>query len=172
MLKLIGSLFVVGSMTGFGIWKAGEMKKSYQALLDVQNLIAQMQSELQYARSDFGEMFGELARYQVPPFRNWLLGMKIQMERKCGSTFPEIWSKNIDGFLKESGLNKEETARLKSLGKSLGGMDLTMQIQAMERYQKQMELEIKEMRRDMQMRMRLRVCLGVSFGILVMLILI
>ena len=32
MLKFLGSLFIVSSMTGIGIWKAEEVKHSYQAL--------------------------------------------------------------------------------------------------------------------------------------------
>lgn len=171
-MKLIGSFFVIGSMTGFGIWKAEEVKRSYQALVKLQNLIGSMQSELAYAGSDFGEIFGQLAKHTDAPYRNWLLGMKLQMERRNGSTFSEIWSGNAEGFLKDSGLSGEAMEQLKTLGKGLGGQDRQMQIQSMGRYLKQVELEMEEMRRDIRMRMKLRVCLGVSCGILIMLILI
>ena len=171
-MKIIGGFFVIGSMTGLGIWKAEEIKKSYQALMKLQNLIGIMQSELSYAGSDFGEMFGQLAKHADAPYRNWLLGMKIQMERRNGSTFSEIWSGNAEGFLKDSGLGREAMEQLKTLGKGLGGQDRQMQIQAMGRYLRQVELEMGEMRRDIRIRMKLRVCLGVSCGILIMLILI
>ena len=172
MLKFIGSIFVIGSMTGIGFWKAEEIKRSYQALVKLQNLIGTMQSELAYAGSDFGEMFGQLARHTDAPYRNWLLGMKLQMERRNGSTFSEIWSDNVEGFLKDSSLSEDALEQLKMLGKNLGGQDRQMQVQSMGRYLRQVEFEMEEMRSDIRMRMKVRVCLGVSCGILIMLILI
>ena len=172
MLKVVGSLFVIGSMTGLGFWKAEEIKRSYQALVKLQNLIGTMQSELAYAGSDFGEMFGQLARHADAPYRNWLLGMKLQMERRNGSTFSEIWSDNAEGFLKDSSLSADALEQLKMLGKNLGGQDRQMQIQCMGRYLRQVEFEMEEMRSDIRMRMKVRVCLGVSCGVLIMLILI
>ena len=57
MLKFLGSLFIVSSMTGIGIWKAEEVKHSYQALGKIYHLIGMMKNELSYAGSEFGEMF-------------------------------------------------------------------------------------------------------------------
>ena len=42
-----------------------------------------------------------------------------------------------------------------------------MQIWSMERYLKQIELQMDEMRKDIQMRMKVRICLGASAGILI-----
>ena len=109
MLKFLGSLFIVSSMTGIGIWKAEEVKRSYQALGKIYHLIGMMKNELSYAGSEFGEMFECLSKKMDAPYRNWLLGMKIQMERRDGKTFSEIWVDNVNGFLKESGL---ETNRI------------------------------------------------------------
>ena len=107
MLKFLGSLFIVSSMTGIGIWKAEEVKHSYQALGKIYHLIRMMKNELSYAGSEFGEMFECLSKKVDAPYRNWLLGMKIQMERRDGKTFSEIWEDNVNGFLKESGLGME-----------------------------------------------------------------
>ena len=102
MLKFLGSLFIVSSMTGIGIWKAEEVKHSYQALGKIYHLIGMMKNELSYAGSEFGEMFECLSKKMDAPYRNWLLGMKIQMERRDGKTFFEIWEYNVNCFLKES----------------------------------------------------------------------
>ena len=82
MLKFLGSLFIVSSMTGIGIWKAEEVKHSYQALGKIYHLIGMMKNELSYAGSEFGEMFECLSKKVDAPYRNWLLGMNIQMERR------------------------------------------------------------------------------------------
>ena len=116
MLKFLGSLFIVSSMTGIGIWKAEEVKHSYQALGKIYHLIGMMKNELSYAGSEFGEMFECLSKKVDAPYRNWLLGMKIQMERRDGKTFSEIWEDNVNGFLKESGLGMEALNHLKMLG--------------------------------------------------------
>ena len=120
MLKFLGSLFIVSSMTGIGIWKAEEVKHSYQALGKIYHLIGMMKNELSYAGSEFGEMFECLSKKMDAPYRNWLLGMKIQMERRDGKTFSEIWEDNVNGFLKESGLGMEALNHLKMLGRNLG----------------------------------------------------
>ena len=119
MLKFLGSLFIVSSMTGIGIWKAEEVKHSYQALGKIYHLIGMMKNELSYAGSEFGEMFECLSKKVDAPYRNWLLGMKIQMERRDGKTFFEIWEDNVNGFLKESGLGMEALNHLKMLGRNL-----------------------------------------------------
>ena len=62
MLKFLGSLFIVSSMTGIGIWKAEEVKHSYQALGKIYHLIGMMKNELSYAGSEFGEMFECLSK--------------------------------------------------------------------------------------------------------------
>lgn len=172
MLKFLGSLFIVSSMTGIGIWKAEEVKHSYQALGKIYHLIGMMENELSYAGSEFGEMFECLSKKMDAPYRNWLLGMKIQMERRDGKTFSEIWEDNVNGFLKESGLGMEALNHLKMLGRNLGGADRQMQIWSMERYLKQIELQMDEMRKDIQMRMKVRICLGASAGILITIFLI
>ena len=73
MLKFLGSLFIVSSMTGIGIWKAEEVKHSYQALGKIYHLIGMMKNELSYAGSEFGEMFECLSKKVDAPYRNWLL---------------------------------------------------------------------------------------------------
>ena len=173
MLKFLGSLFIVSSMTGIGIWKAEEVKHSYQALGKIYHLIGMMKNELSYAGSEFGEMFECLSKKMDAPYRNWLLGMKIQMERRDGKTFSEIWVlgsalTSIQG----SGLGMEALNHLKMLGRNLGGADRQMQIWSMERYLKQIELQMDEMRKDIQMRMKVRICLGASAGILITIFLI
>lgn len=62
MLKFLGCLFIVSSMTGIGIWKAEEVKHSYQALGKIYHLIGMMKNELSYAGSEFGEMFECLSK--------------------------------------------------------------------------------------------------------------
>ena len=159
-------------MTGIGIWKAEEVKHSYQALGKIYHLIGMMKNELSYAGSEFRAMFECLSKKVDAPYRNWLLGMNIQMERRDGKTFSEIWEDNVNGFLKESGLGMEALNHLKMLGRNLGGADRQMQIWSMERYLKQIELQMDEMRKDIQMRMKVRICLGASAGILITIFLI
>ena len=74
--------------------------------------------------------------------------------------------------MKESGLGTEALSHLKMLGRNLGGADRQMQIWSMERYLKQIELQMEEMRKDIQMRMKVRICLGASAGILIAIFLI
>lgn len=69
------------------------------------------------------------------------------MERRDGKTFSEIWEDNVNGFLKESGLGMEALNHLKMLGRNLGGADRQMQIWSMERYLKQIELQMDEMKK-------------------------
>ena len=172
MLKLLGSFLTMGSMTGIGIWKAGEMNRSYQALEKIHHLIGMMKNELSYAGSEFGEMFECLSKKVDAPYRNWMLGMKIQMERRNGKIFSEIWEENANGFLKESGLGTEALSHLKMLGRNLGGADRQMQIWSMERYLKQIELQMEEMRKDIKTRMKVQICLGAGVGILITIFLI
>lgn len=80
MLKFLGSLFIVSSMTGIGIWKAEEVKHSYQALGKIYHLIGMMKNELSYAGSEFGEMFECLSK-----------------KMECTISKLAAWNENTDG---------------------------------------------------------------------------
>ena len=60
--------------------------------------------------------------------------------------FLEIWEDNVNGFLKESGLGMEALNHLKMLGRNLGGAIADADL-SMERYLKQIELQMDEMRK-------------------------
>lgn len=166
MLKFLGSLFIVSSMTGIGIWKAEEVKHSYQALGKIYHLIGMMKNELSYAGSEFGEMFECLSKKMDAPYRNWLLGMKIQMERRDGKTFSEIWEDNVNGFLKESGLGMEALNHLKMLGRNLGGAVGDADLVHGTLFETNRITDGRDKKRYSK-RMKVRICLGASAGILI-----
>ncbi len=76
MLKFLGSLFIVSSMTGLNL----ESRRSETLLSGVRKNISfdwnDEKNELSYAGSEFGEMFECLSKKMDAPYRNWLLGMK------------------------------------------------------------------------------------------------
>ena len=57
MLRIAGSVFVIGATTLLGIKRASELREGCRQMEYVRNLFYQIQSEIRYARSPLGEIF-------------------------------------------------------------------------------------------------------------------
>ena len=107
------------------------------------------------------------------PYRNWPLGMKnTDGKKRWKRHFLKYGRIMSMVFWRESGLGMEALNHLKCWAEILEEPDRQMQIWSMERYLKQIELQMDEMRKDIQMRMKVRICLGASAGILITIFLI
>ncbi|MCI9215689.1 MAG: hypothetical protein HFG95_01140 [Dorea sp.] len=172
MLRIAGSVFVIGATTLLGIKRASELREGCRQMEYVRNLFYQIQSEIRYARSPLGEIFTYVGKYAGEPYRTWLLELGEKMEKKEGGTFYDLWQDGIRENLKMSSLSQIELKRLEELGGRLGLMDIDMQVKAVELYLSGISSSIEEIREGMRTRIRLCHCLGVMSGMLIVILLL
>ena len=127
MLKLAGSLLIIGATTLWGMAAAEGLRDQYEQMRLLQSLLYALRSEILYARSYLEEAFAKIGETAPEPYRGWLLGMSEIMRQKSGVPFCQIWSRGIQESLRESGLEQEEKDKLSEIGKRLGNADMEAQ---------------------------------------------
>lgn len=167
LLKISGSIFVILATTFMGIRKADVIKEEYRQMEYLKRLLSMLESEMRYARAHLGEIFAHLACHVKEPYREWLIAMQTDMNRRDCDTFERIWKHEIDSHLRSSGLPAGEIIRLKHLGEQIGGIDLKFQLRILEVYQNQLDLSMSEIWDGMKNKIRLCHCLGIMSGMLI-----
>ena len=152
MLKLAGSLLIIGTTTLWGMAAAERLREQYEQMRLLQSLLYALRSEILYARSYLEEAFAKIGESAPEPYRGWLLG--------------------IQEFLRESGLEQEEKDKLSEIGKRLGNADMEAQIRSLDLYLEELKKSMEEKREGMKTRIRLCHCLGVMSGIFLTILLV
>lgn len=172
MLKIAGSVIVIGATTLIGIKQAEDTKESYRQMQMLEQLICRIYSEIRYQRSYLGEIFSQTGRDAKPPYAEWLSELGRKLEQRGGGTFGDIWENAVETHLQETKLPKKEIARLAELGNSLGYADMEYQKKTMELYLAQLGETMEEVREEMKIKIRLCHCLGVMSGMLITVLLL
>lgn len=172
MLKIAGSILVIGATTLLGVKRASELREQCRQMEYIRHLFYQLQSEIRYARSPLGEIFSSIGKRAKEPYRIWLLELGEKMEKRDGGAFYDLWRAGIREYLGASALPQAELERLLELGGRLGLMDIEMQVKAVELYLLGLSSAIEEIREGMKSRVRLCHCLGVMSGMLIVILLL
>lgn len=172
MLKLAGSLLIIGATTLWGMAAAERLREQYEQMRLLQSLLYALRSEILYARSYLEEAFAKIGESAPEPYQGWLLGMSETMRRKTGIPFYQIWSGGIQEALQGSGLAQEEKDKLSEIGKRLGNADMEAQIRSLDLYLEELKKSMEEKREGMKTRIRLCHCLGVMSGIFLTILLV
>lgn len=172
MLKIAGSVLVIGATTMLGMKSALDLRERYRQMEYLRQLFYQLQSEIRYARSPLGEIFMHIGKNAKEPYGKWLLELGKKMEKRDGGIFYDLWKTSIDKYLETAALSQTEIQRLTELGGRLGLMDVEMQVKAVELYLAGISAALEEMRREMKPKIRLCHCLGVMSGLLIVILLL
>ncbi len=172
MLKVAGSILIIGATTLWGMTAADKVREQYEQMRLMQSVLYALRGELLYARSYLGEAFAKIGRSSPEPYGEWLAKMSAKMDRKSGMPFWQIWENGIRTYLKDSGLPEKDRCRLEELGRQLGTADLESQLRAMDLYLDELRKSMEEKREGMKTRVRLCHCLGFTSGIFITILLI
>ena len=171
MLKIIGSILVIGATTLYGMKRAAGLKEQYVQMEYVRQLFCRVQSEIRYARNPLGEIFSHVGRAAREPYGAWLLELGEMMGRREGGNFSKLWEDSIERRLGDSALSKQELKRLEELGGRLGLADIEMQVKTLELYLMQLTEAMGEVHEEMKEKVRLCHCLGVMSGMFIVILL-
>lgn len=172
MLKLAGSILIIGTGILAGMSAADRVRQQYEEMRELQTLLYALRSEILYARACLGEAFLKIGRDAGEPYRGWMMEMSRKMERRQDRMLSVIWKTGVRDALKNSRIQKRDLLRLEELGMQLGDADLEAQIRSLDRYLEELKHSMEEIREGMKIKIRLCQCLGVMGGIFVTILLI
>ena len=119
MLKVLGSICVLGTSALLGIQKGAEIQRVYEELLYLQRILYQMQSEIRYLRAPLGDIAGRIGRESRDPYKKWLLSLEREMKQRDGKSFSTLWEQGVRKHLGDLHFPEREISRLCALGSQI-----------------------------------------------------
>lgn len=171
-LKIIGSLFVLGSAALIGFWKAENLNRRVQYLQELKRMAVFLQGELRYHRSTLAEAFENVSERINEPFGSFLKELAEKIQSNGRITMAEAWEEASGYLLQQAELLKVDLPLLEILGNSLGYLDITMQIEHLNFTVFQIEDVLNLAKEQWMVKGKLYRTMGVSVGALLVLLII
>ena len=166
MQKVIGSIMVIAVCTALGFEKSRELQLHLNSLEELKKLFTLLKSEVQYTKAPFSEVFLKLSKKMDGIYKDWLLYVSGQLEKREKVTLYETWKTSVYEYLKNSKLTKKELDELCELGRTLG------YIEAIELYLNQLDFSIQNTREELKTKKKLYQSMGIMCGIFLVIVLL
>ena len=170
-IKLMGSLFLLGSSASIGFLKSEELAERVKKLQEMKRMMVFLQGELRFHRAELSEAFENVAERVQEPFKEFLKETGKRLEKK-ESGFDEIWEETSVKILMAEGMKKEDELLLDLMKNSLGYLDLTQQTETLNLAILQTEDSINKAKEQQERKGKLYQTMGVTVGALLVLLII
>jgi stage III sporulation protein AB len=172
MIKIVGSLVVIGATTILGFYYAGIYVERVKQIRALQYALNVLQSEIVYTVTPLADAFKSVGGKSSKPFNELFNNVAENLRNKNVESVANAFRLALEASKEEIYFEKEELEVIDSFMKSLGNTDIEGQkknfnitIKKLETF----ELKAEESRRKNE---RLFKYLGISCGVLVVIILI
>ena len=166
MLKIIGSLLIIATCTAIGFQKSRELGQHVKELEELRHVFSMFQSELNYMKITFEELFCDVQRKTTGHYNLWLNDLSEKLRERGKGTFDTIWTTSIETHFKETHLTKEELQGLKQIGKNLSSPD------AISLYLEELSISIQRTREEEKSKKKLYQSMGIMAGIFLVIVLV
>ncbi len=170
MMRAVGMAMIVVACGGLGFRQAllysRRIKEGEQVARSVQLLL----SEIRFRRLPLEEALKRVGTVEKSSFSSFLGRVAVRLSGCDGGSFYEIWSEELDGYLRQSLLG-DEAELLWYLGQELGQFDLETQLGTLVRFLEQWRMRIEELKAQEEKKGRLYRYLGVFAGFFLVILL-
>lgn len=172
ILKIIGSVLTISSMSAMGFYFSTILKTRLAELKELKKYIFILRGDIRYGGTPLPEAMDGLAGRSPGSFQHFF---RIIADKLCdlnGETFGEVWKQGVEQDLKDTCLNKEDKMYLEKFGEHLGYLDKEMQINTIDLFITQLEAQIADLTGMVKEKTRLYNLLGIMAGVFVTIIMI
>lgn len=172
MLRLLGIGLLSAGCMGIGwTWKE-RLRKGLEESYEVWQILKMFQSEIIYSRAPLPEACLRIAGRVPEPYGEAFLEIHKEMLVNRGTTFGEVWRRQMEGCAGKLVMPVEEKKRLLGFGSCVGFMDGQVQAQMLEQHIRRLELSIERQEKEMVNKSRVIMSLSVMGGFMLAVILI
>lgn len=156
-----------------GIKIALMMKKRVDQLREVERIVNYIEGEIRYKHSILKEACINASLKCGQPFSDWLnnLGDRLELS-DSGEGFAEIWFDSLNILYEKSLLSKRDINEIKSLGQTLGYLDIRSQEMGLKLEKENIHEQLVKSDRELTNRMKISVILGTLGGIFIVIMLL
>lgn len=124
ILKLFGSILIVGSTTLIGLELASSMKKRIVLLRGLKSSLMMLQTEIQFTITPLPEALENVSYRLQGCLKEFYGYLSSRLLERNGETVSEVFMKGIQELLYKTHLKQEDMDILIHLSKSLGSSDI------------------------------------------------
>lgn len=171
-MKTAGMWIMAAAVMGLGLAAAEAAAEHYRAMKQAAHVLALMAEEIRCSHAPFYQVFRNISERVDVPWKEFLKGMAEELDAFSGKRFHQIWEDGVDGLPKNCGLDASDREEIKLLGKGLGYLDAQVQMDAIRNFLVSWEQRTEDVRSDLKNKQRMYRCLGVSAGLVILILLI
>lgn len=171
MLKSVGLLFLFLGCLFFGLTQSMDLKKRLKLLTELRRTLKLLSGEIRCVHSPLPEAFVRVGKKVSEPYSGFLQAAAEGMEGEKKRPLGEIFQENQSLFL-GTALNKEDQEMILELGRQMGYLDITMQLQTLELFGEALEESINNAAEDYSKKAKMYRYLGVLTGLFLVMLLV
>ena len=172
-MKWIGSMLVLFSAGGFGIWSAMQWRERLRLLEKLRQMIYFLKGEITYSHAPLAEALERVGKREAGPLGQLFTAAAEGICRQEGESLQEIWRRQVMDLNTDGGripLVQEDLEQLAHLGEHLGYLDVDMQERTLKLYLEQLDLTIDYLRQNQREKCRLYTSLGIMGGMFLVIV--
>ncbi|MBQ8924422.1 MAG: stage III sporulation protein AB [Lachnospiraceae bacterium] len=169
--KLAGALFVIsgGGIAGFSY--AYKLRKRLDNLRELERIVIHIENDIRYRHSIISEAFRGVSVRCRKPFSDWLMFLSERLD-DADSQFSEIWDSSLIYLKDNSFLHNEDIDNLKTLGQTLGYLDIASQEMGIKLFLENLHNKINEISSTLNDKIRISIIAGMVGGIFIVVLLV
>lgn len=170
-MKIAGAILFILMTSLYGFRSAMELKERRLELIYLGQVMNQLKSQITYRRRRVGEAFGYIAKECRKPYQETLLHIYECLEESSES-WEIIWEETLQELTEITCLKKDDVKIFAGLSSLSGATDYQLQMDIFEQIQKGLEEQILFLKREFEQKGKMYCCMGISIGILGVIVLI
>lgn len=173
MIKFVGIILLLGASFAAGRVLAYQIKQRVNELIYIKKLMLMFRGELDYRNAMLPEAFRAVAAKAREPYKKLFLELASSTEENYTMTMSGLFAEKVDKILEgNTFLKKEDLARFKELGDTLGYQNQKMQLSNIDLYLDRLSFSIDEDREKMADTMKVYRTLAMMTGVLLSIVLL
>lgn len=172
MLKIVGSILVIGAGTCIGFLKGNEMAERVLHMKEIKRIFHALEQEIAYTRVPLAQAFVRVAERCTGSFQAWLLHMSEMLSLRESGSIEEIWKNSTRQHMEETRLSSEDIDMIAQQGVYMGQLDVKMQSATLGLFLEQWEERINQAGQQLGNKRKLARCIGLLGGIFLVILLL
>ncbi|MBR5247717.1 MAG: stage III sporulation protein AB [Lachnospiraceae bacterium] len=172
MVKLVGSILVVGGCVGLGGWYRGQFIGRLKQLRILITILDLMISEVRYSKSSLPECCRQLSGRLPEPYGNSFFKVWEETQENSGEGYRDIFVRNLKRCMEQVPLGAEEKKLFLEVSGQFGYEEARMQINSMEQCKEQLKNICGGLEKEVGEKGRMAMGLGTLGGLLLIIVLL
>lgn len=172
MLKLLGTVLIIGSFTGIGVAQKRQYQGRVQALRAMLSALDVISGELSFRLSSLPDIIGILSKNKNASVASLFHGLDQSLREDNGLSLTYKWMKAFQQNGEQLGLNAEDIAILCDMSDFIGKYDAKSQQRCIAYARQRLEGQLKQAEVDVRNRGTVYRTCCIAAGVLLVLVLI